>query len=42
MINQLKYGKERAIRGIMVLGSVVSIDHTPGTIIACTALSSVP
>ena len=39
-INQLKHGKGRAVRTIMVLG-VVSIDHTPHTIIANTALPSV-
>ena len=39
-INQLKHGKGRAVRAIMVLG-VVSIDHTPRTIIARTALPSV-
>ena len=40
MQSTLKHGKGRALRAIMVLG-VVSIDHTPRTIIACTALPSV-
>ena len=38
-INQLKYGKGRAVRAIMVLGVVYGyLDHTPRTIIARTAL----
>ena len=39
-INQLKHRKGRAVRNNGTRG-VVSIDHTPRTIIACTALPSV-
>ena len=38
-INQLKHGKRRAVRDNGTCG-VVSIDHTPRTIIAHTALPS--
>ena len=41
-INQLKHGKGRAVRAIMVLG-VVSIDHTAlGYTSCCMAISTTP
>ena len=41
-INQLKHGKGRAVRAIMVLG-VVSIDHTArGVAECCMAISTTP